>query len=503
MKTNRTLYRVFILATFVGVLALTIFGISQLLAFLNSGADRSSIFHKDLARATYYIPSLTWIDINNPGRPIETETLAKVERDYMDAIYFQCIALKSLNTDGINDVFTEKAKKNVLDIIAANMETNTTIEKTTLSHNLFLNFYSADGQLIVLTDKDVVSYSRVFVNGKFLFDSSETSDYKIVLLLEDGFWKIRHLEKISTQKTAKIINPTKELTHNIAGINYYPKDAPWDTFGATFSKEIINQDFTIIRDLGLNTVRVFIGYEDFGKATVSEEKLNKLTELLNLAELNNLKVILTLFDFYGDYSVLDWSQTQQHATLITKEVKDHKALLAWDVKNEANLDYESRGESLVKAWLSQMIHTIKKEDSIHPITVGWSNGNAALDLVDQVDFVSFHFYDDLEHLPALVTSLKSSTEKTIVLEEFGMSNYNGIWNPFGYSENDQKEYYDAFFESQKRDSLHYLSWTLYDFSDIPNQVAGRYPWRKNKQKSFGILNISGAKKSAFNSVKNR
>lgn len=503
MKTNKTLYRIFILTAFVGVLSLTIFGISQLLAFLKTGADKGNIFHKDAVRHNYYAPTVTWVDSQNPGRPIELNTQAQIERDYMDAVYLQNFALGSLNTDGIEDVFTKKARQNLLDIIEANRKSNTTIERTTLSHQLSLDFYSADGQLVVLTDRNVTSYSRVLINGALIDEISESSDYKILLLLEDGFWKIRHLEKLATAKTSETkYSTTAKLPHKIAGINYYPKDTPWDTFGSAFSQEIIAEDFSIIRDLGLNTVRIFIGYEDFGNAEVLTSKVTKLIQLLAIAEENELSVIITLFDFYGEYSVLDWTRTQQHAIQLVNKVKNHNALLAWDVKNEPNLDYNSRGESLVKAWLKQMIKVIKLEDPLHPVTIGWSNHHAATDLEEQVDFVSFHFYNNIEELPAAVEEIKTQTDKTIVLQEFGMSTYNGFWNPLGNSEQNQKDYYQSFFENQKRDSLNYLSWTLYDFSDIPNQVVKRYPWRTNKQMSFGLINISGTKKSAFEVFKN-
>lgn len=37
-----------------------------------------------------------------------------------------------------------------------------------------------------------------------------------------------------------------------------------------------------------------------------------------------LKVIVTLFDFYGDYSVLDWTLNQRHAETIVAALKSMK-----------------------------------------------------------------------------------------------------------------------------------------------------------------------------------
>jgi hypothetical protein len=42
-----------------------------------------------------------------------------------------------------------------------------------------------------------------------------------------------------------------------------------------------------------------------------------------------------------------------------------------------------------------------------------------------------------------------------------------------------------------------MSWTLYDFEEIPKEVVGRLPWRQNAQKNFGFLDENGNKKPAF------
>ena len=199
-----------------------------------------------------------------------------------------------------------------------------------------------------------------------------------------------------------------------------------------FLKDTISKDFKIIKDAGLNSVRVFVQYEDFGKAEVSNKKLEKLKQTLDVAEENNLKVVLTLFDFYGDYSVLNWTLNQRHAETIVSTFKDHNALIAWDIKNEPNLDFESSGKDLVIAWLDKMIDLVKSVDTKHPVTIGWSNTTNASILKDRVDFVSFHYYEDLEGLDSAIKALKKEVpNKALVLQEFGISSYSGFWNPIG------------------------------------------------------------------------
>jgi hypothetical protein len=497
VKENKTAYRILVIATFVGINAMILFGISQILTYLNTGADPSLLFHGDAARTGYYTPELVWREIENPGRPLDEAMQKHVESDYLDAWFIRNTALKNLSVLGIEDFYTESARKNLEATIRQNTLEEVVVETTTLSHHVSLDYFSADGQVVVLTDENVTSYSRVFKNENLILETDESGTYKVVLLLEDGFWRIRHLEKIEVLPESVAARPDFKLETHIKGVNYYPQSDPWDTFGSEFLASVLDSDFKIIKGLGLNTIRIFVGYEDFGKANVAQAKLEKLIKLLDKAEANELRVIVTLFDFYGDYSIPDWTLTQTHARTIVKRLKNHKALFAWNVKNEPDLDFENRGSDLVKAWLKQMINTIRMEDPEHPITIGWSSASAAINLVDAVDFVAFHFYEDINKLPDAVSALKAHSNKPIILEEFGLSTYHGIWNLLGPDESNQKEFFELFLENQKRDSLHYLFWTLYDFPKIPNEVAGPYPWRKNKQRNFGIIDIDGLRKEAF------
>jgi len=69
MKINKLTYRSLIIIVFVSINAGILYGISQVLAFLNTGADRSQILHLDLTKEQYYTPEVIWESIENPGRP--------------------------------------------------------------------------------------------------------------------------------------------------------------------------------------------------------------------------------------------------------------------------------------------------------------------------------------------------------------------------------------------------------------------------------------------------
>ncbi len=496
---NKNIIRGFLIASYVLLLALILFGVSALYSYLNTGADRSSMLHTKIDAKEHYTPKITWKSINNEGRPIDKETLKNIESDYLDAWYVRHVAYKTNLKEGVSDYYTANAREHIFNIISLNTAENTSITSTTLEHNPTIAFFSEDGQLAVLKDENVVEYKRVYKDKALVLETTEVSNYKIILLLEDGFWKIRQLIKEPASKPIDAIKPTNNASIlSLKGINYYPQATPWDLFGKDFNMETIAKDFKIIRNAGLNSIRIFIPYDDFGKASVIPNKLKKLKQILDAAETHNLKVVVTLFDFYGDYSVLDWTLNHKHARTIVSKFKDHKAILAWDIKNEPNLDFNSRGELAVTSWLQHLVKLVKSIDPNHPVTIGWSNSKSATVLKDDLDFISFHYYEDLNNLDDTYKTLKSNIpNKPIVLGEFGLSSYNGLWNPFGASEKEQATYHKRAQKIIKKNEMPFISWTLYDFNHIPKEVAGRLPWRKNKQEAFGFIDTEGKRKAAF------
>lgn len=299
--------------------------------------------------------------------------------------------------------------------------------------------------------------------------------------------------------TTQIIDDT--LLSKIKGVNYYPKDHPWDMYGGNYDDRTIDEDFKKIKDIGLNSIRIFVPYESFGKAEVDSIKLSQLSATLDIAKKYNLKVIVTLFDFYGDYNVQDWTLTHRHAEHIVKALKNHEALLGWDVKNEPDLDFESRGKSNVLAWLRNIIEEIKGWDPEHPITIGWSSTKAAENLSQEVDYISFHYYLDPDEFKDRYSILKKAVpDKPIVLQEYGYSSYSGFWNAYLGSEKKQSSYFEKMQKVIESQEIPSILWTLYDFDQVPNSVVGRLPWRKSKQKYFGLLDKNGNPKKVIKMV---
>lgn len=477
MNWNRLIIRIFLILTFVGVNALILFGISSVWSYLNTGADRSSRLHLNLEEVRAYIPKVIWDTSKVEGRPIEPLTLAKIERDYLNGWYVKNTALLTNNRYGITDYFTDSAQVKVQHMLDINQKAAATFKQTTLEHRPKLDFYSADGTQVYFTDYNVQSHLEAYVDGNEIFETKENSAYKVIMLLEDGFWRVRHFKKFNAPN--RIIENAESISdslishvRNIKGLNYYPKDTPWDVFGKKYNDSVIDKDFSLVKSLGLNTVRIFIPYEEFGAAHVDAKKLAKVRSLLDKAEKNGLQVVITLFDFYGNYDAFDWTLNHRHVEQIVKSLRDHKAILAWDLKNEPDLDFESRGKARVLAWLKQICLEVKKWDKEHPVTIGWATPEAAVNLAKEVDFVSFHYYRELESFKTSFDNLKkgiNDNDKAIVLQEYGLSSYSGVWNLYRNSDEAQAAYYEEMQSILHENEIPFLFWTLYDFTRCLNQ----------------------------------
>jgi hypothetical protein len=507
---NRNITRAILILSFILINVLLLLGISKVLDFLNSGADRTSMLHLEKETINTYLPKVVWESLANPGRVMEPNTLKTIEKDYLFSWYVKNKSLKDNSKSGIEDYYTQNTRQNLYNAIKQNSKNEINIESTTLKHNPKLDFYSADGQLVVFTDKNVVEFQKVYQKKKLIASVQDTATYKVMMLLEDGFWRVRHLQKMA--KTTFPLDTVQanpifkikgnQITKNnvdftIKGINYYPKNSAWDTFGNAFNTDTIGKDFDIIKNAKLNTIRIFIQYDDFGKADIKPEKMDKLKKILDLAETKNLFVIVTLFDFYSDYTLENWTLTHRHAEKIVSTFKDHKAILAWDLKNEPNLDFENRNKSNVLNWLEHMITVVKENDPNHLVTIGWSNSTEATHLAKQVDFVSYHFYNAIEDLEKETKNLGEITKKPVVIQEFGVPSYKGIWNLRGSNKDDQAQYHKKMQTLFKKNNFAFMSWTLYDFPHVPDQVAGKWPWQKRRQTRFGFIDINGNKKPSF------
>src|SRR5439155_16548134 len=92
----------------------------------------------------------------------------------------------------------------------------------------------------------------------------------------------------------------------LKGVNYYPQQRPWKDMWSAWDGPQIERELRLARDqLGINAVRVLLPYnltdEARGDGAVTPELIGRLRELAQIAGSLNMRLIVTLFDFYADF----------------------------------------------------------------------------------------------------------------------------------------------------------------------------------------------------------
>lgn len=508
-------YSIFVNLSIILVLIVIVYGFSNVYAFFNTGADkRAMLLLASEQLGTVYHPKVTWLNEDlSEGRKMEAATKNKVESDYLASYYYQYQASSNGLTEGLKDFYTESSRESLVKLVDYYEVNEESVNGTTIEHFITPKFYSEDGTVIIISD-EVISYNESIQKGKKItfYDSAS---YDIMLLLEDNYWRIRHKVRNSNQVKQLEEKPKKPGRYKVEGskfyelgkvfqlkcINYYPSANPWTEMWENFEADVIKNDFMKIKSMGFNSVRIFVSFEQFGKDVLEAKKLNDLNEVMSIADELNLKVIVTLFDFFLSYQITEWTISDRHAEQIVSSIMDHPSLFAWDVKNEPDLDFKNYGKEEVEAWLDFIIRRIKTYDPNHFVTIGWSQPEISADLSEIQDFISFHFYRDPIELTKYLNSADLS-DKPVFLGETGMHSYSSWWFPFSKSQQEQADYVEEVLTIIEDNQLNYGLWTLHDFKNIPSNVAGKALWKKNPQKRYGLIDKNGKEKKIYNIILN-
>jgi hypothetical protein len=218
----------------------------------------------------------------------------------------------------------------------------------------------------------------------------------------------------------------------ILGVNYWPQRTAMFMW-REFDKAVMDQDVAIISGLGLSCIRIYLLWEDFQPTpkTVPAVMLERLVELLEMAEEKNIKVVVTLFT--GHICGLNWlppwmllasADPNQSPVFslgkvrfnrikspyaepdimesqiyflgeLANAVSGHPALLSWDLGNEPSRWSPSADNFAVEIWLQAMTETLKKKDdrvlltlNLHVSDLGQSKGLTPSLAAKYLDYLS-------------------------------------------------------------------------------------------------------------------
>ncbi|HKJ39766.1 MAG TPA: cellulase family glycosylhydrolase, partial [Anaerolineales bacterium] len=268
------------------------------------------------------------------------------------------------------------------------------------------------------------------------------------------------------------------MTDFTLGVNYWPRKKAmywWNDFDAGEVRE----EFAVIKDIGMNVVRLFLLWDDFQPEPnmVAKDKLNDLVKVTDIAAETGLGIDVTFFtghmsgpnwsprwlvggdlppaahsdwlrdvvsegkytdqgyrNMFHDEVALDASRLLL-STVVT-ELKEHPGIWMWNLGNEPDLFAWPNTSDEGAEWVKEMVGLIKDIDPSHPVTIGLHGDGLHRDnglRIDKVyahtDVAVMHSYPmytpwarkplDPDFVPFTCAVTAALSGKPVLMEEFG------------------------------------------------------------------------------------
>lgn len=249
----------------------------------------------------------------------------------------------------------------------------------------------------------------------------------------------------------------------------------WNDFDAGEVRE----EFAIIKEIGMNVVRLFLLWDDFQPEPdmVAKDKLESLVKAADAAAENGLGIDMTFFtghmsgpnwsprwllggdlppaahsqwlrdvvsqgkytdrgyrNMFHDEVALDASRLLLRT--VVGELKDHPGIWMWNLGNEPDLFAWPDTSDEGAAWVKEMVGLIKEIDPVHPVTIGLhgdglhrDNGLRIDKIFSNTDVAVMHSYPmytpwarkplDPDFVPFTCAVTAALSGKPVLMEEFG------------------------------------------------------------------------------------
>lgn len=257
------------------------------------------------------------------------------------------------------------------------------------------------------------------------------------------------------------------------GVNYWPRRQAM-RFWSEFDAAVVDEDFALLEELGLTTVRLFLLWEDFQPAVdeISGLALTNLERVLELAADHGLSLNVTFFTGHmsGPNWIPSWllegppservSQVVSRGRIVQSGYKNpfsdpaaiqagrllirrvvercrsHPAVGVWNLGNEPDLVAHPPSDAAGRDWVRGMVDTIRAAGGEQPVTMGLHAVSLTQNVglrVDQIcaelDFASMHAYPmyidwatgplDPHLVPFCCALTRALSGKPTLMEEFG------------------------------------------------------------------------------------
>jgi hypothetical protein len=296
---------------------------------------------------------------------------------------------------------------------------------------------------------------------------------------------------------------------DVRALSYYPAHGGWTLMWTRFRPGEIDRDMGRIASLRANTVRIVVPASLFGYPEPTPDAMAKLDRVVALAARHRLRVQLTLFDWWHDYSDLDGSK--RWATGILSRYRGDPRLALVELKNELQPQ-----DATAVAWARQLLPHVRREVGV-PVGISVAGLDVPRDLAllkeglarSQPDFYSAHFYWDPGFAYEDLSRAKQAVAPIpLIVGETGYSTYlgypivSGLPRTGSAREAAQAYYLRSLALTARRLRLPPIQpWILSDFTRaaIPRDDPGVFG--NPREYLFGLFRVSGAPKPAAGTLR--
>ena len=481
---------------FLGIVSVLVWAVADIYARLSEKTVLYRYISDALNQREMAVARVEWRPAGRLlDRPFTEADATQVEKVLDQAWASLTFAQQTGNIDVLSDAFTgvalERAEQSAVDAIGHGGVL------AVLHSSAKPVFFHRDASILQL---EVDTYAvRMLIEQGALSHHQVTLDSNIITFLNGGYgWRISNLERLDAvvpeYQSAEVGQPAR------AGLNYYPAATPWTQFWRDYEPGTVEDDLVRIRDLGADSIRVFLTYDAFIDPEATELSVNHLRHLLDAARQNGLSVVPTLFDLKPDFSPVTWVEDARYLDTVMPILAEAPSVAYIDLKNEADLDFETHGQAKILGWLTTIRAYLRETAPELGATIGWSSAEWASQLETELEVISYHDYAPLDDARNRLDAVKAgSGGKPVAVTEIGYTSFDAL-RGFPGSPETQAEQLAAHIEALA-DADGVFVWTLFDFANIDTAAIGRSPWRRQIQSSFGLLDSFGNEKPAARVVR--
>lgn len=213
----------------------------------------------------------------------------------------------------------------------------------------------------------------------------------------------------------------------IYGTNYYPMNTPFERFLTETHLDDIEFEFDLIRESGINTLRLFLRSEDLFECNAPVpvvENFERLDGIIQLAHNAHLRLIMVLNQDVEPHELYFEDFIRDQMRFIIERYHEEPTIIAWDVRDKGDVHYRTGlvRQDIALRWLADTVVMIRQIDNQHWVTAGWHHDSIIT--APLVDFVSFQFSGDYADLRQEIANLRAGTNRPILLASIGYSTFN-------------------------------------------------------------------------------